>query len=111
MKKIGTVLAVAALAVGAMATQAMAGIEQPSISVDYTGLDLTRSADTQLLYRRLKQAAANVCGALPSIGLGAREHYQACYRTTLDNAVMQVHSPQLLALHRAAYMHPTSFES
>jgi len=79
------------------------------VRINYANLDLSRSADAQLLYRRLKQAAATVCGNVDSRELAAYRVYQRCYQGALDRAVMQVNSPQLLALHRAAGMHPTSF--
>ncbi len=77
-----------------------ADLSPPSrVMVGYADLDLSRPSDTQVLYQRLERASANVCGRMDPMNLGARERWQHCYRDALQRAVMQVNSPQLLALH------------
>ncbi len=86
--------------VGAGVNARAADLGPPSrVTVHYADLDLSRPADTQVLYRRLERASAAVCGRMDPMNLGARERWQHCYRDALQRAVMQVDSPQLLAVH------------
>ena len=70
------------------------------IVVDYSDLDLDREEGTQTLYARLKSAASQVCGRQPPlIELERHARYEACVDKTLDDAVGQVRSRSLQALH------------
>src|SRR5258708_31650373 len=88
-----------ALAIGSASCEAAAANgAAPSVKVPYADLDLSRPAGAQMLYRRLKQAAARVCG--PSVEPAELRQYAAwksCYEPALRNAVMQVGAPEVLA--------------
>jgi UrcA family protein len=79
--------------------------EPPSITIHYSDLDLSQPKDAQVLYRRLRRAAAIVCGWTYSADLSAYLDGQRCYSEALQRAVSQVRSPQLLALYRGDSSH------
>ena len=96
---VGSVLGVGATtcAHAAEATQ----IDAPQITVSYRDLDLSRPADTHVLYRRLRKAAADVCPHISSLDMLGRMSAQSCYNAALEQAVLRINAPQLLSLHRA----------
>ncbi len=73
-----------------------------SITVNYAELDLTQPAGAQILYRRIQQAAFEICGGgfIGPFG-DIRTKASPCYKNAVANAVAQVNSPRLSALHRA----------
>jgi UrcA family protein len=71
-----------------------------SVKVAYSGLDLSRPEAAQLLYRRLQQASAAVCGPLDRLDVAAYVGWRRCYDGALQRAVLQVNAPQLLAVYR-----------
>jgi len=73
----------------------------PQITVSYRDLDLSRPADTHVLYRRLRLAAAEVCPHISSLDMLGRVAAQRCFNAALEQAVLQINAPQLLSLHRA----------
>jgi UrcA family protein len=76
--------------------------DAPSIKVSYADLDLSRPADAQVLYRRLKQAAAGVCGSsVRPAELLRYDIWRRCYDPALHNAVMQIAAPELLTRYRS----------
>ena len=72
----------------------------PDVTVSYRDLNLTQPADVQTLYQRLKNAAAAVCGQVSAAELSRHAAYTRCYQTALESAVVEVRSPELLALAR-----------
>jgi UrcA family protein len=76
--------------------------EAPSVTVSYRDLDLARPQDVQKLYKRLKYAAASVCTPVPQQELSRYAKWQRCYNAALDSAVLEVPSPELLALYRSS---------
>ena len=86
----------------AMAAADAEAADAQRVTVSYRDLDLTRTADVQKLYRRLKHAAASVCLEEPAAEQFSRHQAWAhCYNDALDSAVLQVRSPELLALYRS----------
>ena len=73
-----------------------------SVTVRYVELDLSRSAGAQVLYNRIQQAALQVCNGF--VGPFSEMHTRAspCYKDAVENAVAQVNSPQLSAIHRTS---------
>ncbi len=69
--------------------------------VKYGDLDLSRSADTQRLYVRLKDASKQVCGTEYTRDLRMQRLHKACYVGALNRAVERVDEPKLTALHAA----------
>lgn len=75
---------------------------QVSKVVSYRDLDLSRAADTQRLYARLKYASQKVCYTDRDVrSLRVQYSQDACYRGALDRAVQRVNEPRLTALHAA----------
>lgn len=103
-------LAVATLAVATLGQAGVAHAESidrslgsvPSITINYTALDISKPQGLQVLYARLKDAARSVCDLdnAPR-NLARMRNAKACYQSTLDNAVRQVNRPTLTAMHRA----------
>jgi UrcA family protein len=92
---------ITAYSLGAQAEQPIASEATTStVVVNYSDLDLNRDEGTQTLYARLKSAARQVCGGQPLlIELERNSRFEACYDKTLDDAVGQVKSRSLQALH------------
>jgi UrcA family protein len=89
----------------AMAAADAAASNGPDVTVSYRDLDLSRPADVRTLYRRIENAAASAClSAPPTVELARHLAWERCYSAAIDSAVMQVRSPELLALYRS---HPS----
>lgn len=79
-------------------THAAESIDFSSTSVSYRELDLSRDADVQRLYSRLRLASAKVCRPVPNDN-PQFDAYQSCAGAALDRAVELVKSPELKTLH------------
>jgi UrcA family protein len=76
--------------------------EAPSKKVSYADLNLSRPADVQVLYKRIKLAAAGVCDKEPEpLEMSQYAHWRRCYEPALHAAVMQIDAPALLSLYRS----------
>jgi len=71
----------------------------PAIRVSYADLDLSRPADVDTLYGRLRLAAMGACLPLP-LTPALYQDWERCYNVVLGSAVRQMHSPELLARYR-----------
>ena len=91
-------LLVAALSVGEAAANTG---QDESVAVSYAGLDLSKPDDAEVLYDRLQQAAAEVCGFHRTNGLSVliETNMQACYADALSRAVTQIDAPLLKEQH------------
>lgn len=67
-------------------------------TVSYAELDLSKQAGVEVLYRRIKDAARIVCGGRDPIVRISLARSQ-CYEKAVADAVAQVNSPLLTALH------------
>lgn len=74
--------------------------EAPAVKVSYADLDLNRADDVRVLYRRLQRAADQVCGEVPQMELARYQLHLRCQRATVESAILQVASPELLAYDR-----------
>jgi UrcA family protein len=76
--------------------------DDPStIRLSFADLDLSRPADAQTLYLRIKRAARIVCDATRSDWDVARlRHWKECFAKAIDDAVSRIDRPTLTALHR-----------
>jgi UrcA family protein len=72
-----------------------------SVTVSVADLDLSRSTGAQVLYKRIQQAAYEVCDGFVGPFAELRTKTSPCYKTAVENAVAQVSSPLLDRLHRA----------
>jgi len=74
----------------------------PSITVNYSELDISKPQGLTVLYARIQRAARSVCGVDDSPReLSRARHSMVCYKSAIEDAVRQVNRPTLTALHRA----------
>jgi UrcA family protein len=74
-----------------------------SETVRFAELDLSKQAGAKVLYRRIQNAAIDVCGGRKSASepIARNRVKEACYKTAVASAVEKVGSPLLVALHEA----------
>jgi len=96
-----------AILVNAAATVSLAATpsadpEQPSLAVHYKDLSLDRADDVAKLYRRISNAADNVCGPRKLTGSHVESTaFRSCFDAAVSRAVASVASPALSAYYRA----------
>ena len=101
-----TVLALFA-AVGAIATATVVAApatidEVPQIAVDYSDLNLNTEEGIRVLHRRLVGAADRVCPRTDGrVKLEVKAAARECRKQALEQAVRDIGSPELAALHAA----------
>jgi UrcA family protein len=67
--------------------------------VSYADLNLNTEAGAEVLYRRLRRAAAEVCNPLGSVHAVVQAGWRACYDKAMNSAVASVNKPMVTALH------------
>jgi len=90
----------AGLAAAGTAGASTAQIDVPSLVVRYSSDVLATDSGTRALYRRLAQAAEEVCPTASNTRL-VSEVVLKCRQEALTAAVDKVHSQRLAALHAA----------
>jgi UrcA family protein len=90
----------AGLAAAGTAGASTAQIDVPSLVVHYSSDALATDSGTRALYRRLAQAAEEVCPTASNTRL-VSEVVLKCRQEALTAAVDKVHSQRLAALHAA----------
>jgi len=97
--------ALAAFAAQASAEEPLAALlpPLPAETVRFHDLDLSRPADLQVLYYRLRTAAHRVCERENDHwwDVGRALHERLCIEVTVDNAVRAANNERLTALHRS----------
>ena len=73
--------------------------DTPQQTVSYADLDLSHSADAQVLLQRLQVAADNVCGGRPDARHNAQERYNNCTGQAMNGALTSVNSPLVAELY------------
>jgi UrcA family protein len=71
----------------------------PSVTVDFSDLDIERGAGAEILYQRLRAAAKSVCGPVDGRDLTATQEARKCFDAALDAAVSRVNSERLQQIH------------
>jgi UrcA family protein len=73
-----------------------------TVATSTSDLDLSTPDGAKTLLGRLRHAAVIACGEQPDRwdGLEAIQAYKTCLRTSMDDAVNQVHAPLVTALYR-----------
>lgn len=93
-----------ALAIGAIALlpATVTHAETPrAVVVRFADLDLSRAADVQTLYRRIRIAAEDACEPRWRTGsIFELPTYRTCVHTSVSRAITQVDSPALTAYHQ-----------
>jgi UrcA family protein len=103
----GFALLACTLAGGAVSS---AEAQARSVKIEYSDLNLATERGSQAMYRRLRSAAREVCGATPDLReLQLRVSWRECYDGAIDRAVREIGSDQLSALH--ARKRPASLAS
>jgi UrcA family protein len=101
-RKCGTLLGLTLLcATTFVATGASAGEFKESASVSFVVADLQTPTGAQVLYRRIQSVAKRVCREPPMREMTRYYAYRMCVELAVEDAVAQVHSPVLTALHRS----------
>src|SRR5262245_33061449 len=94
-----------ALALGALQAQCFAAPviadEVPARQINYADLNLARTADVAVLYRRIEGAASLVCEVYSSRDLARNLRFRHCMANAIDRAVADVHAPLLTQRHAA----------
>jgi UrcA family protein len=81
-------------------TYADSGAQPPAAAVRFTDLNLDSRADVATLFRRIQNAAAEVCKQYDSYGsLVPSAAHQSCIRDAVSGAVRKVDSPLLTAYY------------
>jgi UrcA family protein len=94
----GLLFAISGPSVGAV--PAPSGSDVPRVTVRYSPAELTEQKGADQLYRRIQFAARQVCGSFDSRELALRRVFRKCYENAVDDAVAQVNSTMLTAVHR-----------
>ena len=89
----------AGLAVAGTAGALPAVLDAPSMTVKYSSDALATDSGTRALYRRLAQAAEQVCPNAPSDSRIVSAAVLKCRQEALTAAVNKIHSERLAALH------------
>jgi UrcA family protein len=80
---------------------ALAAAETPNQSVESHGLDLSRFADVEALYGRIRSAAHSVCRADKALwDVKKVLHARLCVEEAVESAVARAEQPLLTAVHR-----------
>lgn len=95
------VVALGATMLALVSLNASAGADSSRQTVEFRDLDLTKSADTERLYRRLRTASQQVCGIWDRGAASRHNPRTECAATALNNAVTTIGHPSLTALHAA----------
>ena len=77
-------------------------IDDVSVKVSYSDLNIQSKAGARVLYVRLKQASEEVCGIQSHIingSLARTMKARQCFRETLDASVEKIDSDALAAIH------------
>jgi UrcA family protein len=98
---LGMALLAATALTANLASAATAEDEPRQAVVSYSDLDLSQANDAHRFYRRLKQAARQVCDNSPQSDLLLLNEYETCMSKAVADAVAQVQSVQVAAIHRA----------
>ena len=67
--------------------------------VDSSGLDLSRAADVQTLYSRIRHAADYVCTGGKQVDLLPVDNQPRCYENALGNAIRSARLPMLTQIY------------
>jgi UrcA family protein len=103
VRTFGVIVLAAILVSPAAALEPGQGFEAGhSTTVATAGLDVSRRADAEMLYARIRTAAHSVCRAEKARWDGkAVRHQRQCIDAAVENAVARANEPALTAVHRA----------
>jgi UrcA family protein len=73
----------------------------PAVIVSFSDLDLSKPAGTRVLYKRITNAARQVCQPLARRDLSLMPLWRDCYAEAVARAVAAINRPNLTALQRS----------
>jgi UrcA family protein len=79
--------------------------EPPSLTVNFSDLDVSKPAGAKVLYRRIQQAARVVCERYLARDARKANRERVCYETAVAGAVSRIGRREVLAVHQAANPH------
>ena len=91
---------IAGLSLAGAAGAATPLADAPALVVQYSDATLATDSGVRVLYRRLAQAAEQVCPSVPS-NAHINEKIVKCREEALTAAVNKIHNQRLAALHAA----------
>jgi UrcA family protein len=94
-----TVLSVASLAISVHADESIAQV--PARTVHYSDLNLNTQAGTEVLYKRIRRAAEQVCGDVDSRQLKEAAAARACIEQAVIGSIRAVNNPRLTNTYNA----------
>jgi UrcA family protein len=92
---------VSAVGVGAASAATSEG-DVPAVTLKYDPMSLTTDRGARVLYKRLKNAAIQVCPEYASTGPFISAAVQQCRDQALARAVLKINDPRLVAVHQAS---------
>ena len=92
-----TVLGVATLAVSAHADESVAQV--PARTIHYSDVNLNTQAGAEVLYKRIHDAAEQVCGDVGSRQLDQATAAKACVDRAVSGSVRAVNNRQLTSVY------------
>ena len=92
-------LGVASLAISAHADESLAGV--PARTVRYSDLSLNTQAGAEVLYKRIRITAEEVCGDVHSPELARAALARACVERAVGASVRTVNNPRLTTVYNA----------
>ena len=92
-------LGVASLAISAHADESLAGV--PARTVRYSDLSLNTQAGAEVLYKRIRITAEEVCGDVHSPELSRAALARACVERAVGASVRTVNNPRLTTIYNA----------
>lgn len=95
---------IAAVAVASVATLSLFSVgaqAQTKVTVPLAKYNLSKQADAQELYVRLRRASEAACRSHDTGELSRKRIYEACVDETLANAVADVDDARLSAVHES----------
>lgn len=90
------------IALAAGSSHAASPDEPPSLTVNFSDLDISKPTGARTLYRRIQQAARIVCDVHLAKDPQKAARARACYETAVASAVNQIDRRAVLAVHQAA---------
>jgi UrcA family protein len=102
MNRFTTVIAILTVALIQQTAQAsVRSDELPTSTVRFADLDLDHTPGAAVMYRRLKQAAEQVCSPLKGADLGSKARFGRCTEEAVAAAIAKIGRPILTQYYRS----------
>jgi UrcA family protein len=92
-----TVLGVASVAITAHADESV--VQMPARTVHYSDLNLNTQSGAEVLYKRIRHAAEQVCGDVGSRQLAEAAAAKTCVNQAVGGSVRAVNNPRLTSIY------------